>query len=115
MGSFVTWKDKEGIIVIGSLFLCKKTDPEDTYETLENAEVLLKEYMEEALSSPDPGIYLLKAQTALGKTTAYCKLAQEDRTTKKFMIVAPTIKLQGEICRSLQQAGVKVWMENAVW
>lgn len=74
------------------------------YITLEDAQNELRQYLHEAVEAKDRGIHLIKAQTALGKTQAYCELASE-KTNQTFMFVVPTLDLQDEIVKRLEAAG----------
>ena len=59
-------------------------------------------------------IHLIKAQTALGKTTVYCAMAQRWRGAKPFMIAVPTIKLQNEVHGRLAACGVDAEMTPSI-
>lgn len=85
-----------------------KVGSDNQYIGLDEAGELLQKYLEAALSAYGNNIYLIKAQTALGKTTAYCKIAANPALTKKLMIVVPTNKLQEEVGCSLRSQGVEV-------
>lgn len=74
------------------------------YITLEDAQNELRQYLHEAVEAKDRGIHLIKAQTALGKTQAYCDLACE-KSNQAFMFVVPTLDLQDEIVKRLEAAG----------
>ena len=74
------------------------------YITLEDAQNELRQYLHEAVEAKDRGIHLIKAQTALGKTQAYCELASE-KSDQAFMFVVPTLDLQDEIVKRLEAAG----------
>ena len=73
----------------------------EEYVSLKEAEELLRGNLVEILNNPQKAIYLLKAQTAIGKTTAYCEIAEKSQTQKKLMIVVPTNKLQMEVANEL--------------
>ncbi len=76
----------------------------ESYITLEDAQNELRQYLHEAVEAKDRGIHLIKAQTALGKTQAYCDLACE-KSNQAFMFVVPTLDLQDEIVKRLEAAG----------
>lgn len=76
----------------------------ESYITLEDAQNELRQYLHEAVEAKDRGIHLIKAQTALGKTQAYCELACE-KSDQAFMFVVPTLDLQDEIVKRLEAAG----------
>ncbi len=46
----------------------------DTYLPLDNCQEQLKTCLREAVDTRDDNIYVIKAQTALGKTEAYCTI-----------------------------------------
>ena len=74
------------------------------YITLEDAQNELRQYLHEAVEAKDRSIHLIKAQTALGKTQAYCELACE-KSDQAFMFVVPTLDLQDEIVKRLEAVG----------
>ena len=76
----------------------------ESYITLEDAQNELRQYLHEAVEAKDRGIHLIKAQTALGKTQAYCELACE-KSDQAFMFVVPTLDLQDEIVKRLEAEG----------
>lgn len=76
----------------------------EPYITLEEAQNELRQYLYEAVEANDRDIHLIKAQTALGKTQAYCELACE-KSDQAFMFVVPTLDLQDEIVKRLEAAG----------
>jgi len=79
-----------------------RVSPEEPYISLQQAEGLLHQLISDALKKTDNGIHLVAAQTALGKTTAYCRIAENWQETKPLMIVVPTIKLQGQVYDDLK-------------
>lgn len=89
--SKLTWK----------IISLKEKEP---YITLEEAQNELRQYLYEAVEANDRDIHLIKAQTALGKTQAYCELACE-KSDQAFMFVVPTLDLQDEIVKRLEVAG----------
>lgn len=78
---------------------------EETYVSIREAENEFKQYLDEAIDEKKNMLYLIKAQTALGKTQAYCNLAA-NKTDQVYMIAVPTLKLQEEVARELQNKGV---------
>lgn len=79
----------------------RKNEP---YISLEEAQNELRQCLCEAVEAKDRDIHLIKAQTALGKTYAYCELAREKPDTA-FLFVVPTLDLQDEIVRRLEDTG----------
>lgn len=92
----------------------ERVGDDEKYTLLEEASSMLNDFMMNAVSARDKDIHLLKAQTALGKTEAYCNLAANCDLQKKLMIVVPTIDLQNEVCRRLEQKGVAVRKTTSV-
>ena len=78
---------------------------EESYVSIREAENEFKQYLDEAIDEKKKMIYLIKAQTALGKTQAYCNLVA-NKTDQVYMIAVPTLKLQEEVARELQNKGV---------
>ena len=56
--------------------------------------------LQKGVSAANSEIYIIKAQTALGKTQQYIEIIKNN-PNKKFIIAAPTIKLQLEIAARL--------------
>lgn len=69
--------------------------------------------METAFESGDRDIHLVKAQTAIGKTSMYCDLicAHPD---KKFIVALPTNMLKKEVADKLVKKGISVFMTSSV-
>ena len=84
------------------------------YIPLEEAEKRLEQSLQNALYCTSDSIHLIKAQTALGKTTVYCAMAQRWRGAKPFMIAVPTIKLQNEVHGRLAACGVDAEMTPGI-
>ena len=92
----------------------KHISDEPAYIPLEEAEKRLEQSLQNALCCTSDSIHLIKAQTALGKTTAYCRMAQRWRGAKPFMIAVPTIKLQNEVHGRLAACGVDAEMTPGI-
>lgn len=73
---------------------------EEKYYSLEEAQECLRENLKTAFESYGVGIHLIKAQTALGKTTAYIDLIRKN-PGKKFLIALPTNILKEQVARDL--------------
>lgn len=82
------------------------------YSTKE-AEDMLQENLERAFLAQGTGMHLVKAQTALGKTRAYAKLACENRQTR-FIIACPTNMLKKEVARTVESMGEKCFVTPSV-
>lgn len=68
----------------------------EEYVSLQEAEFCLKGNLYDAFQSKQEGIYLIKAQTGLGKTKVYVDLI-EDNPDRKFLIALPTNALKREV------------------
>ena len=85
------------------------------YITLGEGEDLLQRYISDSINDTGKDINLIKAQTALGKTYAYCQLAsQRDPNSKPLMIALPTIKLQNEVYDELIDRNLEVYKTISV-
>lgn len=69
---------------------------EEIYYSLEEATECLKDNLETAYERNGNGIHLIKAQTAMGKTTAYINLILE-HPEAKFIIALPTNELKKQV------------------
>lgn len=86
----------------------------DTYLPLANCQEQLKICLREAVDAKDDNIYVIKAQTALGKTEAYCNIIQES-PDKQFIIAVPTCKLQAEVVQRLKYKGIECTQTESVY
>lgn len=86
----------------------------DTYLPLANCQEQLKICLREAVDAEDDNIYVIKAQTALGKTEAYCNIIQES-PDKQFIIAVPTCKLQAEVVQRLKYKGIECTQTESVY
>ena len=78
-----------------------KTD----YVSIDDAASKLKTDLANAFRSCEKGIHLIKAQTGLGKTTAYIDLVREN-PKNRFLVALPTNMLKEEVGRKLCTSGV---------
>lgn len=78
-----------------------KTD----YVSIDAAASKLKTDLANAFRSCEKGIHLIKAQTGLGKTTAYIDLVREN-PKNRFLVALPTNMLKEEVGRKLCTSGV---------
>lgn len=83
----------------------KITREERPIYTLAEATGCMKENLQAAFQSPGKGIHLIKAQTGLGKTTAYIDLIRE-HPEEKFLVAVPTIDLKKEIKDRMIDGGI---------
>lgn len=72
----------------------------EEYYSLEEATVQLQNNLEEAYGRIGSGIHLIKAQTAIGKTTAYINLIISHPETK-FLVALPTNILKEQVYEDL--------------
>ena len=79
----------------------KKTD---YYELQESVDELRRD-LQRAVDSSAPDIYVIKAQTAIGKTEQYANIVRDNKD-KKFIIAVPTIALQHEVAERIEGKGV---------
>lgn len=73
---------------------------EETYYSLEEAREQMADNLERAFLDSRKGMHLIKAQTAIGKTTAYKELICKN-SNSKFVIALPTNILRNEVKESL--------------
>ena len=85
------------------------------YCEIGEAEKILRSYLLQAVQAKEKGIYLISAQTALGKTSTYCNIVKENYQKKPFMVVVPTTKLQREVGEELERLNVPVFMTENIY
>ncbi len=73
---------------------------EEQYYSLGEAQKCLVENLQKAFACHGAGLHLIKAQTALGKTTAYINLIRSN-PEKKFLITLPTNILKDQVAEDL--------------
>lgn len=78
---------------------------ETTYYPRTEVEALLKENLNIAFASKEMGMHLIKAQTGLGKTTAYLDLI-ENKYQDKFIVATPTNALKQEVTGKLLRRNI---------
>lgn len=91
----------------------QKLSEQDEFYPLEECRMELRELLVETIDSKENGIYVLKAQTAIGKTEQYCELVK-NHPEIKFIIVVPTLLLQWEVVSRLEKIGVKCCMTESI-
>ncbi|MCD8110512.1 MAG: hypothetical protein LUE14_10520 [Clostridiales bacterium] len=92
--------------IIDTLALNRKIIRQEVnYVSIDEAKACLYENLEEAYASKGSGIHLIKAQTAMGKTTAYIKLIMEHPETK-FLVAVPTNALKNQVKENLIYNGL---------
>lgn len=99
--------------------LCDNTDhrvlvtKERQYISMKEGEKKLRENIEKAVRSSSSGLHLIRAQTALGKTEAYCKTICENKG-KRFIIALPVTRLKEEVYGRLKKMGVQAMMTASI-
>ena len=87
---------------------------EEIYHPESEATAQMERNLEEALSSSKEGLHLIKAQTALGKTTAYINLIMK-HPEKNFLVAVPTNILKRQVFKDIEiRTGEKVFMTASV-
>ena len=77
---------------------------EEQLYSLEEAHEQMVSNLKKAISSPEDGIHLIRAQTALGKTHAYETVVS--KSSEKFIIAVPTLILRKEVYKKLLTMGL---------
>lgn len=85
----------------------RRIGAEDRYVPLEQATQMLDQALVTALLHGANGIHLIKAQTSIGKTTSYRKIAKRWNGKKPLMIAVPTMDLQRQVEKDLREDGVE--------
>ena len=80
---------------------------EPSYSTVEEVYAQTAQNFAEAISEPRKGLYLIPAQTAIGKTECYCNYICQ-HPEKKYVIAVPTNKLKHEVAERLSGKGISV-------
>ena len=87
---------------------------EEIYFPVSEATAQMERNLEEALLSSEEGLHLIKAQTALGKTTAYIDLIMK-HPEKKFLVAVPTNILKRQVFKDIEiRTGETVFMTASV-
>lgn len=75
---------------------------EDTnYCSIDEVYTKVTEDVVDAVNSNQAGLYLITAQTAVGKTSAYCNIVEED-TSRRYLIAVPTNMLKRQVYSKLK-------------
>lgn len=77
----------------------------EEYVSIDEAERCLRENLQDAFQSADKGLHLIKAQTGLGKTGEYVRMAAE-HPEEKLLIALPTNNLKEEVKDRLVEKGI---------
>lgn len=80
---------------------------EQVYYTVNEVYRHICSCLEKAISSPRNGFYMIPAQTAVGKTKAYCDIICREKK-QRFLIAVPTNRLKREIEERLLRAGADI-------
>lgn len=84
-----------------------RLDEKEDYESLDEVYQHVCTCLENAVESSGNEIVIIPAQTALGKTEAYCNLIR-DHPKKKFIVAVPTNQLKHEVYQRLLKKKVDV-------
>lgn len=82
----------------------RKCGEEPQYYPIKEAFRMVKYNILDAVSQMRKGIYLIPAQTAIGKTTAYCDIVSSD-LERKYIIAVPTNILKKQVKDKLSYMG----------
>lgn len=82
----------------------KKIEDAEKYNTIEEVYSYVNCCLHDAVNSGKKGIYLIPAQTAIGKTKAYCDIVCSE-PENRFLIAVPTNRLKKEVEKRLYNAG----------
>ncbi len=82
----------------------KKIKGEDNYNTIDEVYDHVNRCLYAAINSREKGMHLIPAQTAIGKTRAYCDIVCSE-SENRFLIAVPTNRLKKEIEKRLFDAG----------
>lgn len=88
----------------------KRIKKAESYMDMDEATSMLDAALKDALTQNVNGLYLIQAQTAIGKTTAYCNIARSWNGPKPLMIAVPTIDLQHQVEDDLRRYGVNPYL-----
>ena len=92
----------------------RKLESTEVFYEIDKCVSILKEMLEEAVDARNADIYIIKAQTALGKTEQYAEIVK-NWTGKKFIIAVPTIKLQREVAERIEAKGVACEITESIY
>ena len=84
----------------------RKICKDETYYQVDEVYSFIENHLQDALAAPRKGICLIPAQTAVGKTEAYCKLISRE-IGRRFLIAVPTNQLKREVGKRLGEKGVE--------
>lgn len=87
----------------------KTNNCNEEYYPISEIEKDLIDALYTAYDSPDEKIYVIKAQTAVGKSTAFLKLMKE-KPDSSILVAAPTNLLKEELTEKAKKNGIKIKM-----
>lgn len=93
------------VLTVSERSRIRRIGPELFYEPAEDVYQYIGSCLREAAEEEQSGIYIIPAQTAIGKTESYCELIRND-SGRKYMIAVPTNCLKQEIRNRLEARGV---------
>ncbi|MSS11310.1 hypothetical protein FYJ38_22080 [Clostridium sp. WB02_MRS01] len=83
----------------------QRLDDSKGYVSVENVYAHIESCLKDAMSEIRDGLYLIPAQTAAGKTKAYCDLVQSLKN-EKIIIAVPTNLLKQQVVEELHIRGI---------
>lgn len=87
----------------------KRVEDDNYYVQLDEASYMLDMALKSTLLQGSNGIHLIRAQTSIGKTTAYCRIARYWNGRRPLMIAVPTMDLQRQVEKDLWEYGVDTY------
>lgn len=82
----------------------RKLDAEEKFCPVGEVYQYITECLDNAIKAKTSGIYLIQAQTAIGKTEAYCHAVRN--SGERFLIAVPTNQLKREVEKRLRLMGI---------
>lgn len=79
---------------------------QEEYHAVEEVYNYIYDSLEDAINQRRNGIYLIPAQTAVGKTEAYCSMISKYEYSR-FIVAVPTNQLKREVERRLKSHGIR--------
>lgn len=84
----------------------RKLDGEEEYNSVEEVFHYISAFLEDAINQKIKGLYLIPAQTAVGKTEAYCNMIRSYEQ-QRFIVAVPTNQLKREVEARLKGMGIQ--------
>ena len=84
----------------------------EEFVSIEEVAEDLDKYLSMAINAEDTNVYVIKAQTAIGKTSAYIKQMEESNI--RCLVAAPTNLLKNEIAARARDKGIAVTVTPSI-